>query len=168
MVISWNPYHLTNLINEFNNALVALDIACGTSSELRYLPETKDLPGLNELHVKSLVPMSYHLITGRGGTRLMLCRQCRYTLLLLAANCLFNTLEKAQNIKPNLDLMRPAAPPEYQSAINATEFWSMETVNHTRHALEIVRVMAGPLWSKILEDLHKQGRPPSGEYGDTY
>lgn len=172
MVVNCNPYYLTALMNEFNSALIAMDITCGTSSELYYFPQTKNLPGLHELHGKALVPMSYHLVTGRGGTRIMLNGQCRYTLVLLAANCLFNTLEKAQNIKPNLELMRQSAPPEFQGAINTTELWSMKTIDHTRSALSIVRDMAGPVWPKILEDLRKSERPPAsggyGEYGGTY
>lgn len=169
MIISCNPYDLTRLMNEFDSALVALDITCGTNSEFHYFPETKNLPGLEELHVKALIPMSYHLVTGRGGIRLMLNGQCRYTLVLLASNCLFNTLERAQNIKPNLDLMRQSAPPEFQEAINTTELWSVKTVDDTRRALSIIRNMAGPMWPKILKDLKKSDKQPAyGEYGDTY
>lgn len=81
---------------------------CATS------PETEDLPGLNPLHANAFVPMSYHLVTGRGCARLMLSGQCRYTLLLLTTNCLFSTLDAAENIRPNLELMRSAAPARFR------------------------------------------------------
>lgn len=123
---------------------------CATS------PETEDLPGLNPLHANAFVPMSYHLVTGRGGTRLMLSGQCRYTLLLLTTNCLFSTLEAAENIRPNLELMRSAAPARFRPAIDMTEKWAARTIAHTKNGLTILRDMTGPLWPKIREDLRRR------------
>lgn len=152
-MINYSTAHLVALMRELNSALITLDIACGTNSEFEFIPQTRDLPGLHELHDKALVPMSYHLVTARGATRLMLSHQYRYTLVLLAVNCLFSTLKAAENIRPNLALMRQSAPTQFKGAVNTTEKWAMRTIAHTRNGLKIMRDMVGPLWPNILAEL---------------
>lgn len=130
-------YTFTTL-QHLERALVSLQWACGISSELEFIPETRELVGLHELHDLSLVPMSYHIVTAIGALRMLLAFGPRSTLLSLIVSCIVNTLNAAEHIAPNIERMRKNVPPDYRQSVEAADAWLKNCLREVQQAFNIV------------------------------
>lgn len=138
-------------------SLVNLQCACGISSELIVISETRRLPGLHPLHSKAFVPMSYHIVTALGALRVILTTQPRSTLSFLAVSCIINTLDAAEHIVPNIKEMREHVSPNYSKSVEATDQFARACVKEVREALEVVKnySIGAPNWPSLLQDIRQ-------------
>ncbi len=138
-------------------SLVNLQCACGISSELIVIPETRRLPGLHPLHSKAFVPMSYHIVTALGALRVILATQPRSTLSFLAVSCIINTLDATEHIAPNIKEMREHVSPNYSKSVETTDQFARACVKEVREALEVVKnySIGAPNWPSLLQDIRQ-------------
>lgn len=136
-------------------SLVNLQCACGLSSELIVIPETRRLPGLHPLHSNAFVPMSYHIVTALGALRVILSTQPRSTLSFLAVSCFINTLDAAEHIAPNIKEMREHVSPNYSQSVESTDQFARTCVKEVREALEVVKnySIGAPNWPSLFQDI---------------
>lgn len=136
-------------LQHLERALVNLQWACGISSELEFIPETRELVGLHELHDLSLVPMSYHIVTAIGALRMILTSGPRRTLLSLMISCIVNTLNAGEHIAPNIEKMRLNVPPDYSRSVEAADTWLNACLREVQNAFNIAKAFAGTSSSEL-------------------
>lgn len=134
-----------------------LQWACGISSELIVMPETRRLPGLHRLHSKAFVPMSYHIATALGALRVILATQPRITLSFLAVSCIINTPDAAEYIVPNINEMREHVSPNYSQSVESADRFARTCVQEVWQALEVVKnqSIGAPNWPSLLQDIRR-------------
>ena len=151
------PNIAKSTLDHLEISLVNLQCACAISSELIVIPETRRLPGLNPLHGKAFVPMSYHIVTALGALRVILTTEPRSTLSFLAVSCIINTLDAAENITPNIREMREHVSPNYCKSVEAADQFARACVKDVQEALEVVKnySIGAPNWPGLLQDIRQ-------------
>ncbi|TJY42594.1 hypothetical protein E5161_07000 [Cohnella pontilimi] len=130
---------MANVYQHLQTASRALALACGISSEFRYLPDVWGLPELNIFHGRFLVPMSYHLNTALGAAEILAAGRGRTPYFPLMVGCMLATVRLWQRLPEAIDNLRRAAGPRHTATVNLTEQTSRTIAVATQQGLMVAR-----------------------------
>lgn len=100
---------VNEILTELTRALAALALQCAASSLAFYIPEARNLPGLDALH-KANYEASYHLLTATGAAHSILMGAPEPQYYALLVNCERKTQEALQEARDAFQQVSRAAP----------------------------------------------------------
>lgn len=142
---------LNSLIQTYNS----LTLLCAAASLARYIPEARDLPGLDALH-RALYEASYHLITATGSARMILsgAGQPGYYALLL--NCQREIWEALQNARDAFNQLSQATPENLRPWAQQVGGLLQATMGHLLRAMGITTAALGQQGLEQLQQFIQQ------------
>ncbi len=132
-----------SVATELNLSLYSEKMVCSMSTQLYYIPETKDLQGNSEMH-SHLVPASYHRITASGSAQRLVNGEREWTIVQSMISCIKNSEQRDRNVQNWLNVMRDTAPTAYKLFVQNIILWQDHAERHLQNAKHYTMQITGP------------------------
>ncbi|MBX6395160.1 MAG: hypothetical protein IRY98_05475 [Alicyclobacillaceae bacterium] len=131
------------ILDHLSASQYALTILCSVSTQMKLLPATKDLPGLNDLHRENY-ETGYHRLTAEGCVRRILAGDDHPTVVGISIHCMMKAAEHDRRAREAIDRMRSAQThEEARRWITSVQAWQERAAAELQVALTRAREAVG-------------------------
>jgi hypothetical protein len=139
----YNMYRLnqwTQILMLLQQSLYAEQMVCAMSSQLFYIPATKDLEGNREMH-NHLVPASYHRVTAVGSAQRLSNGEQQQSIVETMTACIMNAEKQDKKVRDGLKIMEENATQEFKPFIKLIIQWQKQAESYLIQAKAALKSM---------------------------
>ncbi|MCA1029642.1 hypothetical protein LCL95_01190 [Bacillus timonensis] len=137
---SYRVNQWSQTLSYLQQSLYAEEMVCAMSTQLLYIPATKDLKGNNEMH-NHLVPASYHRVTAVGAAIRLSNGEEQPSIVSTLTNCIRNAEKQDKGVRAGIKTMEENAPTDYKAFVKVIMQWQQQAENSLAMAKQSVQSM---------------------------